>query len=75
MSSVGRTAAQGTRSPKISSHSRAVRAARAARTSGTNSAACAARLRIVAQRGSLASSGRPISSHNAAKKWLECTEM
>jgi len=43
---------------------------RAARTSGTNSAACAARLRIVAQRGSLANSGRPISSQNAVKNGL-----
>ena len=31
-------------------------------------AACVARLRIVAQRGSTASSGRPINSQNAAKK-------
>ena len=34
MSSIGRTAAHGTRSPKISSHSSAVRAASAARSSG-----------------------------------------
>src|SRR5579884_341253 len=73
--SIGRTAAQGTRSPKISSHSRAVQAASAACTSGTSAAEWAARLRIVAQRGSLASSGRPINSHKAAKKWFECTEM
>src|SRR5205823_3567129 len=34
MSSIGRTAAQGTRSPKISSHSRAVRAAGADEAAG-----------------------------------------
>ena len=48
-----------------------VRTARAERTSGTSSAVCSARLRIVAHRGSHASSGRPISSHRAAKKWFE----
>jgi hypothetical protein len=71
MSSIGRTAEQGTRSPKISSHSRALRSASAARSSGMSSAACAARLRIVAQRGSRAGSGRPTSSPSAAKKWFE----
>ena len=30
---------------------------------------------LVAQRGSRASSGRPTSSHNAAKKWFEWTEI
>ena len=49
---------------------RPARRAPAAAVSGIS-----ARLRIEAQRGSLASSGRPISSHIAAKKWLECTEM
>ena len=75
MSSIGRTAAHGTLSPKISSHSSAVRDESAARISGTSSAACSARLRIETQRGSLASSGRPTSSHSAAKKWFEWTEI
>src|SRR5207302_1416099 len=51
MSSIRRTAAQGTRSPNISSHSRALRSANVARSSGTSSAARSARLRIETQHG------------------------
>ena len=46
MSSIGRTAAHGTRSPNSVSHSSAVFAASAARTFGTSTAVSAARLRI-----------------------------
>ncbi len=68
MSSTGRAAAHGTRSPSRASHSSAVWACRAARRRGTSRPACSARFRTVSKRGSLASSGRPVSSQSAFQK-------